>query len=110
MAGRVQATTLIGHNHRPIRWGTCYVASNQNEPIRPGAGPLPPAADLQRNAAWLSGLRTRFGRIAASWAMRWQTIRSLRQLHICTDRELRDMGLSRADFPAIIKGTYTNAR
>jgi len=42
--------------------------------------------------------------------MRRQTIRSLRQLHICTDRELWDMGLSRADFPAIIKGTYTNAR
>ena len=57
-------------------------------------------------AAWLSGLRTRFGRIAASWATRRQTIRSLRQLHICTDRELWDMGLSRGDFPAIIKGTY----
>jgi len=61
-------------------------------------------------AAWLSVLHTWFGRIPASWAMRRQTIRSLRQLHICTDRELWDMGLSRADFPAIIKGTYTNAR
>jgi uncharacterized protein YjiS (DUF1127 family) len=56
--------------------------------------------------AWLSRLGMRFARLAAAWLDRRRTARSLRQLHICTDRELWDMGLSRSDFPAIIKGTY----
>jgi uncharacterized protein YjiS (DUF1127 family) len=54
----------------------------------------------------LSHLRARFERLAAAWVARREVARGLRQLHRCTDRELWDMGLSRSDFPAIIKGTY----
>ena len=54
----------------------------------------------------LSRLRAQFARFGAKWAARRQAARSLRQLYLCTDRELWDMGLSRADFPAIIAGTY----
>ena len=54
----------------------------------------------------LSRLYARFDRIGARWAARRQAARSIRQLYRCTDRELWDMGLSRADFPAIIAGSY----
>ena len=56
--------------------------------------------------AWLSQQHARFGRLGAAWLARRRTARSLRQLYLCTDRELWDMGLSRSDFPAIVKGTY----
>ncbi len=29
-----------------------------------------------------------------------------RELHMCSDRELGDMGLSRCDIPAVVRGTY----
>jgi uncharacterized protein YjiS (DUF1127 family) len=41
----------------------------------------------------------------------WSRVRAeraaiVRELSFCTDRELADMGFSRADFPAIASGTY----
>jgi uncharacterized protein YjiS (DUF1127 family) len=67
-------------------------------------------ADHQRSAVAIhlpfSWLRAWFERLAAAWAARRETARGLQQLHRCTDRELWDMGLSRSDFPAIIKGTF----
>ena len=64
----------------------------------------------QQNAGdvrvWLARLRARLERLGAAWMARHRTARSLRQLDLCTDRELWDMGLSRSDFPAIIKGAY----
>jgi uncharacterized protein YjiS (DUF1127 family) len=56
--------------------------------------------------AWLARQRARFARLGARWAARRKVARDLRQLDLCTDRELWDMGLSRSDFPAIIRGTY----
>jgi uncharacterized protein YjiS (DUF1127 family) len=56
--------------------------------------------------AFLARQRARFARLGAAWAARRKTARDLRQLDLCTDRELWDMGLSRSDFPAIIRGTY----
>jgi uncharacterized protein YjiS (DUF1127 family) len=55
---------------------------------------------------WLSRVRARLDRLATRWAERRQAVRGLRQLYLCTDRELWDMGFSRADFPAIIRGTF----
>ena len=56
--------------------------------------------------ALLARLRSRFIRLGAEWDRRRRAMRDLRQLDRCTDRELWDMGLSRSDFPAIIRGTY----
>ena len=53
-----------------------------------------------------SRLRARIARSGAVWAERRRTARSLRQLDLCSDRELWDLGLSRSDFPAIIDGTF----
>jgi uncharacterized protein YjiS (DUF1127 family) len=56
--------------------------------------------------ALLARLGARASGLGARWAARRKVARDLRQLDLCTDRELRDMGLSRSDFPAIIKGVY----
>jgi uncharacterized protein YjiS (DUF1127 family) len=56
--------------------------------------------------AFLARLRARATAPGARWAARRKAARDLRQLDFCTDRELHDMGLSRSDFPAIIKGVY----
>ena len=54
----------------------------------------------------LARLRARAARIGARLATRRSVMRDVRQLHLRTDRELRDMGLNRSDLPAIIKGVY----
>jgi uncharacterized protein YjiS (DUF1127 family) len=64
----------------------------------------PPIATEAR--ALLARLRTRLNGLGARWAARRRAVRDLRQLDHCTERELWDMGLSRSDFPAIIRGTY----
>ena len=56
--------------------------------------------------AHFARLRARLAGLGARWAARRRTARDLRQLDLCTDRELWDMGLTRSDFPAIIKGVY----
>jgi uncharacterized protein YjiS (DUF1127 family) len=45
-------------------------------------------------------------RLGAAWADRRRTSASAWQLYLCSDRELRDMGLNRGDIPAVIRGTY----
>ncbi len=54
----------------------------------------------------LSRLVARINQFGTAWMIRRDTACSLEQLYRATDRELWDMGLSRSDFPAIIKGTY----
>ena len=45
-------------------------------------------------------------RLGAAWAARQRAVRELERLSLLTDYELRDMGISRSDFPAIMAGTY----
>jgi uncharacterized protein YjiS (DUF1127 family) len=51
-------------------------------------------------------LRTQLSRLAEGWAARRLRIQQMRELHAFSDRELWDVGLSRADFMAIEKGVY----
>ena len=43
---------------------------------------------------------------AAAWARRRQHMRELRELQAMSDRELRDLNLTRADVHAIVAGYY----
>jgi uncharacterized protein YjiS (DUF1127 family) len=52
---------------------------------------------------WLSN---HIQNLRAYVAQRRARAEELRELYRCTDRELRDIGLSRSDFMAIEKGTY----
>jgi uncharacterized protein YjiS (DUF1127 family) len=54
----------------------------------------------------LSGIGANLGRFASSLAARHRAATEIRQLYQFDDRELRDVGLSRGDFPAIVRGTY----
>ncbi|MBV9656028.1 MAG: DUF1127 domain-containing protein [Acetobacteraceae bacterium] len=54
-------------------------------------------------AATLAGLRARFAEHRAERARRKRLVFELSQY---TERELADLGFSRADFPAILSGTY----
>ena len=54
----------------------------------------------------LSGIGAQLGRFASRLAARHRAATEIRQLYQFDDRELRDMGLSRGDFPALIRGTY----
>jgi uncharacterized protein YjiS (DUF1127 family) len=56
--------------------------------------------------SWVPRLGTQLSRFAAYFATRHRAATEIRQLYRCTDRELRDVGLSRGDVPAIINGTY----
>jgi uncharacterized protein YjiS (DUF1127 family) len=51
-------------------------------------------------------LQTGLARFAAWRAARRQQSRLLRELSESTDRQLWDMGLSRADIPAVVRGAY----
>lgn len=64
--------------------------------------------DIARDvsAAWLTFIRTRIGQITAFIGARRRRAQQIRDLHGMTDRELRDIGLSRFDVPAIEDGTY----
>jgi uncharacterized protein YjiS (DUF1127 family) len=53
---------------------------------------------------WLS---ERFQHLLARLEQRRARARELRELYRCSDRELWDIGLSRSDFLAIEKGTYS---
>ena len=52
----------------------------------------------------LSGIGERLGRFASMLATRHRAATEIRQLYQFDD--LRDVGLSRGDFPALIRGTY----
>jgi uncharacterized protein YjiS (DUF1127 family) len=54
---------------------------------------------------WTS-VQAGMARLAAWRASRRQQSRLLRELSESTDRQLWDMGLSRADIPAIVGGAY----
>ena len=54
----------------------------------------------------LSGIGVKLGRFASRLAARHRSATEMRQLYQFDDRELRDVGLSRGDFPAIMRGTY----
>jgi uncharacterized protein YjiS (DUF1127 family) len=53
-----------------------------------------------------TGLRARFARLADAFAAHRLRAQQLRELYSFSDRELWDVGLSRADFMAIEKGVY----
>lgn len=59
-------------------------------------GPLGFGAMVQRFGARRERARTRRREIA----------RITRELQTCTDRELGELGLSRADIPAVARGTF----
>jgi uncharacterized protein YjiS (DUF1127 family) len=54
----------------------------------------------------LSGIGVKLSRFASRLAARHRAATEIRQLYRFDDRELRDVGLSRGDFPAIMSGTY----
>ena len=54
----------------------------------------------------LSGVGVKLGRFASRLAARHRAATEIRQLYQFDDRELRDVGLSRGDFPALVRGTY----
>jgi uncharacterized protein YjiS (DUF1127 family) len=54
----------------------------------------------------LSGIGVNLGRLASRLVARHRAATEMRQLYQFDDRELRDVGLGRCDFPAIIRGTY----
>ncbi len=63
-----------------------------------------PATEKKRGHA--NSIGDRLGRYASRLAARHRAATEFRQLYQFDDRELRDVGLSRGDFPAIVRGTY----
>ena len=55
---------------------------------------------------WVSGLGARIRRFGTALAARHRAAAEIQQLYHFTDMELRDIGLSRGDIPAIAKGMY----
>jgi uncharacterized protein YjiS (DUF1127 family) len=51
-------------------------------------------------------LRLLFDRAIASWQAKRRRARELNELFGFDERELRDLGLSRSDFPSIQNGTF----
>lgn len=72
----------------------------------PSAGTFPPAAQSRlpdatprRGIGWLR---------LSKWLRAWREREALRtELHELSPRTLADLGITRADFPAIIAGTFT---
>jgi len=63
--------------------------------------------ELARDSgAWLSQMQARLHQLTVAWAGSRERRREMRELFRFNDRELRDVGLSRADVMAIHKGTY----
>ena len=54
----------------------------------------------------LSGIGVNWVALRPDWSARHRAATEIRQLYQFDDRELRDVGLSRCDFPAIMRGTY----
>lgn len=55
---------------------------------------------------FLSAIHARLNSLAASWVASRTRARQMRDLHRFNDRELWDVGLSRADVWSIERGTY----
>jgi uncharacterized protein YjiS (DUF1127 family) len=55
---------------------------------------------------FLSAMLARLHRIGTSWTERRARAREMGDLYRFTDRELRDLGLSRSDLWAIKRGTF----
>ena len=71
---------------------------------------LPPIDETQRQIVSAGGIRllrlqSDWARFSASWISRRQWRREIRQLQAFSDRELRDVGLSRSDLHAITKSS-----
>ena len=64
----------------------------------------------ERAVSGLRALEPRIAVLKAAWqarrAERRERRQIVRELSTYTDRELLDLGFSRADFPAILNGTY----
>ncbi len=54
----------------------------------------------------LPGPRALFARIVAWQARRARQARIMRELSTYADRDLADLGFTRADIPAVARGTY----
>jgi len=58
----------------------------------------------------LTALRTKQGQLRLTWQrarlQRQEITRITRELADCSDRQLADLGLSRAEIPAVARGTY----
>ena len=61
------------------------------------------AGEAGAAVAWLG---VQLHRLGAAWMARRRAARELEELFQRTDYELRDMGISRSDLPAIMQGTY----
>ena len=55
---------------------------------------------------WLVQLFARLNNLHQRWNRKQLHARDLKDLYGCSDRELRDLGLARADFPAIANGSF----
>lgn len=54
----------------------------------------------------LSGIGVRLGRFASRLAARHRAATEIRLLYQFDDRELRDVGPSRGDLPALVRASY----
>ena len=82
---------------------TSFADMNGNRVVQ---GNLPGAIDFLGFAAGFRGLRLLMQAIADRQAERRERLVMARELATYTDRELGEMGFSRADLPAIAAGTY----
>ena len=58
-------------------------------------------------AAWLPQMLKPLLQLRTHWTSKRARAREMQALYSCSDRDLRDMGLSRLDFAAIRNGSYT---
>ncbi len=58
------------------------------------------------SGSWLSHTGARLHHLREVWAQRRARAREMRELNLCSDRELWDMGLSRSDLLSIEAGVY----
>ncbi|MGC1410808.1 MAG: DUF1127 domain-containing protein [Acetobacteraceae bacterium] len=77
---------------------------NRSEPAQALCSGRPQVA--RAPSSRLSWLHTCVEHLGAKWAARRKRAREFRDLYLFNARELRDVGLSRSDFPAIAKGAY----
>nr|WP_294513624.1 hypothetical protein [uncultured Rhodopila sp.] len=65
------------------------------------------ATQRHHNAAiWRTWLQAALDRFARARAERRRRALDFQALSESTDRQLRDMGISRADVPSVVNGTY----
>ena len=67
---------------------------------------------IQSNGV-LAALRTKLSELRFQWqqamARRQQVARVTLELSVCSDRELADLGFSRADIPDVARGRFNRA-